>query len=144
MQRIAVLLTGESGVGKEVAAQLIHDASARSAKGEFIAVNCAAIPETRELRSFLEESVVFSDAGILDAAQPAQPAPTLSEVLADPDEAAKPFLPLQRMVEDAERRHIRRAFVQSNGSVGKTAQLLGISRKTLWEKMKRLEVVVEA
>lgn len=294
VQRIAVLLTGESGVGKEVAAQLIHGASARSAKGEFVAVNCAAVPETmleaeffgyekgafsgaqrthkgylerahggtlfldevgdlpasmqakllralqercffrlgaertttsdfrivaatnrdlhaemlagsfredlyyrlavvrivlpplrervedirwltermlqqiaaeqgrplamsdaflrdvmarswkgnaRELRSFLEESVVFSEAGILDAAQTA---PALSEVFANPDEATKPFLPLQRMVEDAERLHIRRAFAQTNGSVGKTAQLLGISRKTLWEKMKRLEVVVEA
>jgi two-component system, NtrC family, response regulator HydG len=40
-----VLITGESGVGKERIAQLVHDESAR-AVGPFIAVNCGAITET--------------------------------------------------------------------------------------------------
>ena len=39
----SVLLTGESGSGKELAAQSIHDCSARRG-GPFIAVNCGAIP----------------------------------------------------------------------------------------------------
>jgi len=40
----SVLLLGESGTGKEVLAQGLHQASKRS--GKFVAINCAAIPET--------------------------------------------------------------------------------------------------
>src|ERR1700678_3745159 len=39
----AVLVQGETGTGKEVVAQAIHEASLRS-KNRFVAVNCAAIP----------------------------------------------------------------------------------------------------
>ena len=285
-QRVPVMLTGESGVGKEVAAQLIHQLGDRASKGEFIAVNCAAVPETmmeaeffgyeknaftgaarahrgyleradggtlfldevgelpasmqakllralqersffrlgsekvtrsdfriiaatnrdlhadmaagtfredlfyrlaviriglpplrerpedirwltermlqqlaieqgrpvamseaflrdvlgrtwkgnaRELRSFLEEAVVLSEAGILDVAE----APTNVTLVASPDAA---FVPLHAMVEEAERRHIRSALERTGGSVMKTSELLGISRKTLWEKMKKLRI----
>jgi two-component system NtrC family response regulator len=40
----SVLLLGESGTGKEVLAQGLHQASRRG--GKFVAINCAAIPET--------------------------------------------------------------------------------------------------
>lgn len=40
----SILLYGESGVGKELAARFVHERSSR-AKGPFIAINCAAVPE---------------------------------------------------------------------------------------------------
>ena len=41
----SILLTGESGTGKEIFSRFVHDNSKRAGK-KFVAVNCAAIPET--------------------------------------------------------------------------------------------------
>lgn len=41
---LSVLITGESGVGKEIFPQVIHSYSTRK-HGQYIAVNCGAIPE---------------------------------------------------------------------------------------------------
>ena len=61
-----VLLTGESGVGKEVVARFIHQRSTRRG-GPFVAINCAAIPE-----SLLEATLFGYEKGAFTGATTAQ------------------------------------------------------------------------
>jgi two-component system response regulator FlrC len=63
---VTVMLTGESGTGKEVFARYVHDQSTRN-KGPFIAINCAAIPD-----SLLEATLFGYEKGAFTGAQTAQ------------------------------------------------------------------------
>ena len=62
-----VLLTGESGVGKDVFAKQIHQLSGRSNK-PYVAINCAAIPD-----NLLESTLFGYEKGAFTGAAKAQP-----------------------------------------------------------------------
>lgn len=59
---LSVLITGESGVGKEHFPRIIHDCSARK-HGPYFAINCGAIPEgTMDSELFGHEKGAYTDA----------------------------------------------------------------------------------
>ena len=74
----------------------------------------------RQLRNVLERALVLSPDGPLD---PEPPAAVL-------ESRPRPLL-------DLEKEEIRRALAYTRGHQGRAAELLGISRKALWEKRKR-------
>jgi two-component system, NtrC family, response regulator HydG len=53
-------------------------------------------------------------------------------------EQGRPFATLSEARDDAERRQIERALKETGGHMIEAARILGISRTTLWEKMRRL------
>lgn len=73
----------------------------------------------RQLRNVLERALV------LPADGPLEPEP--------PDDLEAP----PRRLEEVERQEIEKALAHTRGHQGKAARLLGISRKTLWEKRRR-------
>ena len=62
--KTTVLLTGESGVGKEVIAKRLHETS--SANGSFVTINCSAIPE-----NLIEAEIFGYDKGAFTGAEKA-------------------------------------------------------------------------
>jgi DNA-binding NtrC family response regulator len=63
-----ILLRGESGTGKDVVARIIHNVSGRGKKGDFVKINCPAIPET-----LLESEMFGHEAGSFTGAERRKP-----------------------------------------------------------------------
>jgi DNA-binding NtrC family response regulator len=120
-------ITAEQGMPIAMSELFLRDVMARTWRGN-----------VRELRAYLEHAVVMSDGGILDQPLSTNDSAVGAEIQLASTTATLPTL--HSVVEDAERGHIRKALTHCDGSVGKTADVLGISRKTLWEKMKRLAI----
>ncbi len=121
-ERMLLQLTVEQGRPLDMSEAFLRDVMARTWKGN-----------ARELWSYLEEAVVLGEPGMLDVPE----VPAVAVPATGPDGE---FVSLQAMAREAERRHICSALERTGGSVKETSAILGISRKTLWEKMKKHDI----
>jgi DNA-binding NtrC family response regulator len=86
----------------------------------------------RELKHCLERACVLSSQAVL----------TPESFFDKPQESAKPaeFSSLNEYLDGYERRYIQQILKTKDGRIAETAAVLGISRKTLWEKMRKLHL----
>ena len=88
----------------------------------------------RELRNRVERAVALATGPWL---MPADLFPEIRDVMID---NVDPILPLAAVRDAAERRQIERVLRETGGHILEAARHLGISRTTLWEKMRRYGV----
>ena len=85
----------------------------------------------RELKNIIERAVALSDA----------PWISLSELLVQDEDSNDPSTTtLRQTIEQAEQIAIHKALEENDYKINHAADALGISRKNLWEKMKRYDI----
>ena len=90
----------------------------------------------RELRNVIERAMIFADGSVLTPAElPTLAALDVSPALPTGDAAFR--IPKGLTVPAAEKEYIRQTLADCGGSVQRAAEILGISRKNLWEKRKK-------
>ena len=93
------------------------------------------VGNVRELKNIIERAVALSSGplvGAEDIAHPGSAEPT--------NHTGERGKTLKQSIAAAERQAIMDALSDSNWVINRAASSLGISRKTLWEKMKRYEI----
>src|SRR5204863_482643 len=157
----SVFLTGESGAGKELFAQISHDNSRRSSRS-LVAVNCAALPvpklskgalwalgahawpgNVRELQNVIEHAVVLLEPG---AEVRPEDIPFIESAATDPgkladeepegDEASY-YSARDRLLARFDRRYLTRVVMRAGGNLSKAARLAQVDRTTFYRLMER-------
>ncbi|MES9855635.1 MAG: sigma-54 dependent transcriptional regulator [Sedimenticola sp.] len=85
----------------------------------------------RELKNIIERAVALGDGPWIGASDLQTTDSTANEVGATT---------LKESIAEAERRAINKALAENSGKISQAADALGISRKNLWEKMKRYDI----
>jgi DNA-binding NtrC family response regulator len=93
----------------------------------------------RELRNTIERACLLSQQRWIDTELLASQDPAAPE-LPSPLAPAADLQRLEHFLREQERGYIQRALAHHAWQIGQTAETLGISRKSLWERMKRLGI----
>jgi DNA-binding NtrC family response regulator len=100
----------------------------------------------RELRNFVERAVTYNDTGMISASAiefaniPDRVAPAPAAAGQNPEVSPANPVPSGSSLETIERDHIIRVLRETRGNKKKAAEVLGIERRTLYNKAKRLGI----
>ena len=87
----------------------------------------------RELHAQIERACIFATGDTLSVMDLSSE----SALLQKPPQKEKPAISLKSYLDGCERNFILQTLEQEEGRIGDTAKRLGISRKNLWERMRR-------
>ena len=124
----------------KMCAQLSHENHVLSPQAERTLLDYPWPGNLRELKHSVERACILSTAQMLDAEaffdEPGMPPPKQE----DDHQTVSTDGTLTEHMRDFERKFILQALEQNHWHYGNTASSLGISRKNLWEKMKKLDI----
>jgi two-component system response regulator AtoC len=125
-----VLYLARQFVGKE-AAKTDSPVLGLTNEAEALLQSMSFPGNVRELKNIIERAVALCDAPWISPAE---------LVLENAEDLEPGAATLKESVEEAERQAISRALTDSENKINQAAEALGISRKNLWEKMKRYDI----
>ena len=121
-------------------AELSHESHVLSPPAERALLNYDWPGNLRELKHSVERACILSTNPMLDAEAFFDDATVPATGQHEENESAAADSTLSEYLRDCERKFILQSLVQNHWHYGNTANALGISRKNLWEKMKKLDI----
>jgi transcriptional regulator with PAS, ATPase and Fis domain len=125
------------GLFDDLSQRLETNVRGLSSLAEEAALNHRWPGNARELRNRLERAITLATGEWI------MPADLFPETSRTRPDVASVVQPLAIARDAAERREIERALRQTGGQIAEAAKLLGVSRTTLWERMRRFEIAAD-
>jgi DNA-binding NtrC family response regulator len=96
----------------------------------------------RELKNMLERTMTFNDTGViqLEELEFGETKVDVGAIEASPAVPARPLPAVQASLDSMEKEHIIKILKETGGNKKKAAEILGIERRTLYNKAKRLGI----
>jgi transcriptional regulator with PAS, ATPase and Fis domain len=140
-RREDVLLLGEHFISK-FSQKMGKDISGLSGEAKALLLKYSFPGNIRELENMLERAIALIKGKVIEAEDLPEEVCGKTTPIRDLCEKIQGSKPLATAVNLFEKEYIQDVLEKTRGKKGQAAELLGISRKTLWEKIKELEIEI--
>jgi DNA-binding NtrC family response regulator len=140
-RREDVLLLGEHFISK-FSQKMGKDISGLSGEAKALLLKYSFPGNIRELENMLERAIALIKGKVIEAEDLPEEVCGKTTPIRDLCEKIQGSKPLAAAVNLFEKEYIQDVLEKTRGKKGQAAELLGISRKTLWEKIKELEIEI--